>query len=233
MLGNSLSIGTLHLLKWVDARGHVKSYRLVDKVSTQWRKIGQANGLSTNQLTAWESQYRGNVRMCWTRVMEQWLKGDNDDYPATWKGLYSILNDIEFSTVSAELEEAVIAACVGDDEASAVDSTAPIDGQLADNGPTAVHESTTTQAGDSPADDQAHDDDDTPADVVNATDSSTDAMDEPSDEFSPDTRASETSADTPPDDMIVAPDDVTADLLETKIAHLNKVAIKMACFINL
>ena len=151
--GNALSIGTLHLLKWVDEKGHAKSYRLVDKVSSKWRNIGSVCGLSPNQLDAWEHQYRGNTRKCWTRVMEHWLKGESEDYPATWEGLYDLLRDIEFSTVSLELDEAVIAACACDSGATAVESsTTPIGAQPAD-----VSSSNSTNENDSLADDQVSD----------------------------------------------------------------------------
>ena len=110
-VGNTLCIGTLHLLKWVDKSGCTKTYRLVDQASTKWREIGLAIGLTLNQLDAWEHQYLGDVLRCWTRVMESWLKMENSDYPATWEGLYSLLEDVELSAISEDLRQAVIAAC--------------------------------------------------------------------------------------------------------------------------
>ena len=72
-----------------------------------------AVGLTMNQLDAWEDQYRGDSRKCWTKVMEYWLKGDSEQYPATWEGLCSLLEDTEFSTASEELNKAVIEASSG------------------------------------------------------------------------------------------------------------------------
>ena len=110
-----MSIGSLHHLKWVDKKGHTRTYKLVDKISTKWRDIGLAIGLTTDRLTAWDDQYRGNVLLCWTRVMERWLKGVSDEYSATWEGLYDLLEDTEFSQISLELKKAVAESSAYDD----------------------------------------------------------------------------------------------------------------------
>ena len=120
LAGNSLSIGALHHLKWINEKGHTMSYKLVGKISTKWRDIGLAIGLTIDQLTAWDYQYRGNVILCWTRVMECWLKGESDEYPATWNGLYTLLEDMELARVSLELKKAVAASFPEDDDIDTV-----------------------------------------------------------------------------------------------------------------
>ena len=40
--------------------------------------------------------------------MEHWLSQDGSrDYPATWEGLYTLLNDVGFGTVAEKLKTAV------------------------------------------------------------------------------------------------------------------------------
>lgn len=87
----------------------MQTFRLVDRVSASWRsKFGMILRLTTNQLNVWEDQYRGDANMCWARVMEHWLSGNSEaDYPVTWEGLYSMLDDAEFSQIAEELREAV------------------------------------------------------------------------------------------------------------------------------
>jgi hypothetical protein len=70
--------------------------------------------------------------------MEHWLKGESDEYPATWEGLYDLLKDVQLSTVSGELEEAVIAAhaCDSRKDAFAVDN---ITLKSTGNNPTDTH----------------------------------------------------------------------------------------------
>ena len=101
----SPSMVTLTLLKWQED-GHTKRFRLIDKVQSKWRDFGTLLGLA-GQLTSWESEYR--IR-CLTKVMTRWLDGGGGgDYPPTWEGLYTLLEDVECVQVTKELKEAVAA----------------------------------------------------------------------------------------------------------------------------
>ena len=87
--------------------GHQQIFRLVDRVSSKWRKIGRTIGITENTLCAWEAQYRGNADSCWTRVMEHFLKGECKDFPVSWDGVCSLLDDCQLSSVSERLKEVV------------------------------------------------------------------------------------------------------------------------------
>lgn len=101
----------LNILKWRDDNGRKETFRLIEEISTEWKNIGLILGLKTNLLDEFEEQHHGNVKTCWTKVMECWLNGDGgdfeDEYPATWEGLYTLLDDAQRSTVSGQLKEAV------------------------------------------------------------------------------------------------------------------------------
>lgn len=111
-VGNALSIVTLHLIKWKDENGQIQTFRLVDHVSATWHIFGLLLELSQNQLNTWEEFYRGDANMCWARVMEYWLTCQSSDsnYPVTWEGLYTLLNDAEYSQVAVDLRRAVMGA---------------------------------------------------------------------------------------------------------------------------
>ena len=80
----------------------------MNRVSARWRDLGLLLGLSLNQLDAWDEQYRGNATTCWTRVMDQWLgEGGTRDYPASWEGLYDLLEDAEHAQTATALKAAV------------------------------------------------------------------------------------------------------------------------------
>lgn len=86
-------------------------------------------GISSNQLSAWEEQYRGNANMCWTKVMEHWLNGvGTERYPPTWEGLYMLLEDTQYVQVAEELKRAV-----HETMTSADNFAATIDGAKASN----------------------------------------------------------------------------------------------------
>ena len=41
--------------------------------------------------------------------MDDWLtRGGSRDYPATWEGLYSLLNDLGYGNVAVKLKNAVV-----------------------------------------------------------------------------------------------------------------------------
>ena len=101
-------MSSLNLLKWKDEQGESQTIRLVNEVSADWHDFGLLLGLKLKQLDAWDAQYRGDVRMCWNKVMEHWLtEGGSRDYPATWEGLYTLLKDLNFTKVAEILKRAV------------------------------------------------------------------------------------------------------------------------------
>ena len=68
--------------------------------------------ITLNDLKALEHQ-RGGAMECWTEVMSHWLAGGGGrGYPATWEGLYVLLNDMELSKVASDLEKAVAGYCL-------------------------------------------------------------------------------------------------------------------------
>ena len=63
----------------------------------KWYDFGLLLGIGFNELDAWKIQYQGDATICWNKVMDDWLtRGGSHDYPATWEGLYSLLNDLDF-----------------------------------------------------------------------------------------------------------------------------------------
>ena len=99
-------MATLTLLKWQED-GHNLKFRLIDKVQSKWWNLGTLLGL-TDLLTSWEKEYQNDASRCWTKVMTHWLNGGGgDDYPPTWEGLYTLLEDVQCVQVAKELREAV------------------------------------------------------------------------------------------------------------------------------
>ena len=100
-----LSLKTLSLIKWRDQQGRKRNFKLVDKISTRWRHLGRLVGLEENRLDVLEIKYRGDAVVCWSKVMQHWLdSGGNEDYPATWEGLCSLLEDVECAKIAKELK---------------------------------------------------------------------------------------------------------------------------------
>ena len=83
----------------------------MNRISTKWLNIGYLLGKGPNQLEELEDQYRGKASRCWCALMDDWLSdGGTSDYPATWEGLVSILEDIQCGQVAKELKIALASA---------------------------------------------------------------------------------------------------------------------------
>ncbi len=109
ILNPGISVRALNLLKWKDGSGHEQTFRLVDRVSSKWMEFGRLLGLHANQLDGWKMESLGTVATCWNKVMAFWLEeggggGGAQDYPATWEGLYSLLEDLNLREIAKELE---------------------------------------------------------------------------------------------------------------------------------
>ena len=109
----SPSLKTLGLIKWRDEHGGLHTFRLGDRVCSKWRHFGILLDLDQSKLDGFDSQYRGNLNSSWNAVMSHWLAGGGGrDYPATWKGLYALLSDMELPRVASDLEKAVAGYCL-------------------------------------------------------------------------------------------------------------------------
>ena len=101
------SLLSLNIINWRDEQGREQKFRLVDKVSARWKNFGEMLGLEYNQLDALKQEKLGRVPECWKRVMDHWQRGGSAEYPPTWEGLYSLLEDMEYGQIAVELKEAV------------------------------------------------------------------------------------------------------------------------------
>ena len=83
-------------------------FELVTRVSSRWDSFGIHLGFPQDQLESWEKEYSRDTAKCWNKVMGQWLNnGGTKDYPATWEGLYELLEDVNYKQVAEDLKEIV------------------------------------------------------------------------------------------------------------------------------
>ena len=106
-----MSLETLTLLKWRGQDGREHTFRLVDKVCDKWMEFGLRVKIEHSKLKSWGTQFHLNASRCWCEVMEHWSNtgGRGCDYPVTWDGLYSMLDDLEYCQVARDLKTAVTA----------------------------------------------------------------------------------------------------------------------------
>ena len=70
----------------------------------KWRKVGNLV-VPRQQLDVWAK--RLDDEECSEKVLHAWLDQSPRRYPATWEGLYELLDDSELGQVAIELKQAV------------------------------------------------------------------------------------------------------------------------------
>ena len=94
----------LTVIKWKNEREEVKKFRLKQSIIHKCRKIGNLV-VPRQQLEVWAK--RMDDEECCEVVLSHWLDHPFRHYPATWEGLYELLDDSELGQVAIELRQAV------------------------------------------------------------------------------------------------------------------------------
>lgn len=82
------------------------TFRLSEKVGSKWREFGRELGMYEDVLTSWEIEKRGDTKACWEKVMSHWLQAGGE-YPITWDGVCTLLENLNCSEVAKELKKAL------------------------------------------------------------------------------------------------------------------------------
>ena len=94
----------LTVIRWKNERGETKKFRLKQSIIHKWRDVGDLV-VPRQQLEVWAREK--DAKACCTAVLSHWLDHPTRHYPATWKGLYELLDDSELGQVATELKQAV------------------------------------------------------------------------------------------------------------------------------
>ena len=78
----------------------------MERVSLNWRDIGELIGLSYQQLECIRDDRDKNIDRC-RAVLGHWLENPPEEYPITWRGLIELLQDSELGQVVTELKNAL------------------------------------------------------------------------------------------------------------------------------
>ena len=93
------------LIIWRDERGEEKQFRLKQSIMHRWRDVGDLV-VPRQLLDVWANDNRDAKARC-TAVLSYWLDHPPRHYPATWEGLYKLLDHSELGQVATELKQAV------------------------------------------------------------------------------------------------------------------------------
>ena len=98
------NFANLTVIRWKNERGEIKKFRLKSSIYHKWRNIGDLV-CSRQQLDVWAKEKE--AKECCNAVLSHWLDHPPRHYPATWEGLYEILDDSELGQVAADLKIAL------------------------------------------------------------------------------------------------------------------------------
>ena len=94
------------VITWKDERGEVKKFWLKQSIMHRWRDVGDlVVPRQQFEVTLWANEKDAKARC--TAVLSHWLDHPPRHYPATWEGLYKLLDDSELGQVATELKQAV------------------------------------------------------------------------------------------------------------------------------
>ncbi len=102
-----ITLKRLTLLKWTDKSGQRKTLRLRDEMSPHWHEAGELLGLTAANLECIYAKHHGEPRECCRDVLKDWVRSDSSDYPATWGGLLSLLDDLQLHACAKSLQAAL------------------------------------------------------------------------------------------------------------------------------
>ena len=79
-------------------------FRLKTSIMHKWRDVGDLI-IPRQQLDVWTAEK--DAKACCTAVLSHWLDHPPRRYPATWEGLYKLLDASELGQAATDLKEAV------------------------------------------------------------------------------------------------------------------------------
>ena len=93
------------VIRWKNEGGEIKKFRLKSSIMHKWRDVGNLV-VPRQQLEVWARE-KDSSKECCEAVLSHWLDHPPRDYPATWEGLYELLEDSELGQVATDLKQAV------------------------------------------------------------------------------------------------------------------------------
>jgi hypothetical protein len=99
------TLRNLTLIEGINEEGMNKPLRVSKSIWHKWEDIGLLLGISMGDLRRWKIINMGDPSMCINEVLEYWLESPNETYPATWEGLYKLLEDAELKEIANTLKQ--------------------------------------------------------------------------------------------------------------------------------
>ena len=102
----------LRLIKWENKSGGMNTLRLYALLASVWEKVSDLMNLDISTTTTIATKYNGDPEKCIRDVIGRWMNDQEKlsaNYKCTWNGICRLLKDLQLSSASSQLKEALAA----------------------------------------------------------------------------------------------------------------------------
>ena len=100
----------LQLIKYTDSEGNPRTFRLIEMIQNNWRKLGTRLGIEKATLDGFDNRLTQEEKC--EKVLDLWMMRGEREYKVTWAGLLQALEDIQLKGVANHLQTALTMATV-------------------------------------------------------------------------------------------------------------------------
>ena len=95
-------------IRWKNAKGENERCRVIDAISPKWHEVGIMLGMKHYDLTTISMRNQKDPKPCCIEVLTKWLEDGSPHYRLTWEGLFELLDDLDETKISSELQNALL-----------------------------------------------------------------------------------------------------------------------------
>ena len=103
-------INLLQLIKYTDSEGNSRTFRLIEKIQNDWRKLGTRLGIEKATLDGLDNRLTQEEKC--EQILDLWMKRGEGEYEVTWAGLLQALEDIQRKGIANHLQRALTMAAL-------------------------------------------------------------------------------------------------------------------------
>ena len=95
----------LQLIKYTDFEGNSGTFRLIETIQNDWRRLGTQLGIETPTLNGLYSKLSQEEKC--EKILDLWMMRREGDYEVTWAGLLQALEDVQLKRAAKDLQTAL------------------------------------------------------------------------------------------------------------------------------
>ena len=98
----------LTIIRWKNENGVNERCRVIRSICLKWHEVGIMLGIKHSDLTTISMRNLKDPKPCCIEVLTKWLEDGSPHYPSTWEGVFELLDDLDETVLSSELQNALL-----------------------------------------------------------------------------------------------------------------------------